>query len=123
MGARLKVDEDLPRQIAEMWNAHGHDAVTVPEQGWSGASDDVLWRHIQTEGRWLITADKGFADLRRYPPGAHAGVILLRTTEENRRSYSDLAAAALRRLNLVEIAGAVVVVTHRSIRIRRAPSA
>jgi predicted nuclease of predicted toxin-antitoxin system len=120
VGARFKVDEDLPRQIAEMLNANGHDARTVLEQGWKGASDDVLWRRIQAEGRCLITADKGFADLRRYPPGTHAGVMLMRSAEENRRSYEKLAATALTRLKFDEIAGAVVVVTHRGIRIRRA---
>jgi predicted nuclease of predicted toxin-antitoxin system len=122
VGARLKVDEDLPRQIAEALNARGHDARTVLEQGWNGASDDVLWRRIQAEGRWLVTADKGFADLRRYAPGCHAGVILLRSAEENRRSYLELAAIAFEQLNLEQIAGAVVVVTHRGIRIRRSPT-
>jgi predicted nuclease of predicted toxin-antitoxin system len=118
---RLKIDEDLPRQIADMLVARGHDAATVLSQGWQGASDDNLWPRIQGERRWLITADKGFADLRRHPPGSHAGVILLRAQEESRRAYLELAAIALERLELDENAGAVVVVTHRGVRIRRAP--
>lgn len=122
MGVRLKVDEDLPRQIADMLNALGRAAVTVLGQGWSGVSDDVLWRRIQAEGRWLITADKGFANLRKYSPGDHAGVILLRSAEESRRDYLDLAATALERVDLDEIPGAVVVITRRGIRIRRAPN-
>jgi predicted nuclease of predicted toxin-antitoxin system len=122
VGVRLKVDEDLPRQIADMLNALGHAAVTVLAQGWSGVSDDVLWRRIQAEGRWLITADKGFANLRKYSPGDHAGVILLRSAEESRRDYLDLAATALERVDLDEIPGAVVVITRRGIRIRRAPN-
>jgi uncharacterized protein (DUF433 family)/predicted nuclease of predicted toxin-antitoxin system len=122
VGVRLKVDEDLPRQIADMLNALGRAAVTVLGQGWSGVSDDVLWRRIQAEGRWLITADKGFANLRKYSPGDHAGVILLRSAEESRRDYLDLAATALERVDLDEIPGAVVVITRRGIRIRRAPN-
>lgn len=121
MSPRVKVDEDLPRQIADLLSARGHDAVTVPEQGWQGASDDVLWPRIQGERRWLITADKGFADLRRHPPGSHAGVILLRSQEESRRAHLELAAIALERLKLGVIAGAVVVVIYRGVRIRRAP--
>jgi hypothetical protein len=70
-----------------------------------------------------MTADKGFADLRQYPPGSHAGVILLRSQEESRRAYLELAAIALERLKLDELAGAVVVVTYRGVRIRRAPIA
>jgi predicted nuclease of predicted toxin-antitoxin system len=119
---RVKVDEDLPRQIADLLIARGHDAATVFGQGWQGTPDDLLWPLVQSEGRWLITADKGFSDLRRYPPGKHAGVILLRANEESRRAYLELAAIALDRLKLDEIPGAVVVVRHRGIRIRRAPT-
>jgi predicted nuclease of predicted toxin-antitoxin system len=123
VSVRVKVDEDLPRQIAGMMAAQGHDAVTVAAQGWQGAHDDDLWPRVQSEQRWLITADKGFADLRRHqPPGTHAGIILLRAPEENRRAYLELAAIALERLKLDEIPGAVVVATPGGIRIRRAPA-
>ena len=121
MIARVKIDEDLPRQIADLVADQGYDAATVVGQGWQGASDDELWPRVQDERRWLITADKGFADLRLHPPGSHAGVILLRAPEESRRAYLELAAIALDRLNLDDLAGAVVVVTYRGVRIRRAP--
>jgi predicted nuclease of predicted toxin-antitoxin system len=119
---RAKVDEDLPRQIAEILRTRGHDALTVADQGCEGTQDEDLRVRLQAERRWLITADEGFADLRRYPPGSHAGVMLLRSPEESRRGYVELAAMALERLDLDEIAGAVVVVTPRGLRIRRAPS-
>jgi predicted nuclease of predicted toxin-antitoxin system len=116
----MKVDEDLPRLIADTLNACGHDAATVLGQGMGGATDDLLWTHVQGEQRWLITADKGFADLRQHPPGSHAGVILLRPSEESRRAYTELATAAFEQLNLEQLVGAVVVVTDRGIRVRRA---
>jgi predicted nuclease of predicted toxin-antitoxin system len=119
--ARVKIDEDLPRQIADLAVSRGYDAATVMGQGWQGASDDELWPRVQDERRWLITADKGFADLRLHPAGSHAGVILLRASEESRRSYVELAAIALDQLRLDDLAGAVVVVTHRGVRVRRAP--
>jgi predicted nuclease of predicted toxin-antitoxin system len=119
--AHVKIDEDLPRQVADLVAARGYDVATVVGQGWQGVSDDELWPRVQDEGRWLITADKGFADLRLHPAGSHAGVILLRAPEESRRAYLELAAIALDRLELDNLAGAVVVVTYRSVRIRRAP--
>jgi predicted nuclease of predicted toxin-antitoxin system len=121
VSVKVKVDEDLPRQIADLLIAFGHDATTVVEQGWQGLSDEALWPRVQHEGRWLITADKGFADLRQHPPGSHAGVILLRAREESRRAYLELAASALDRIKLDDAAGAVVVVTDRGVRIRRVP--
>lgn len=122
MSVRSKIDEDVPRQIADLLNARGHDAATVVGQGWQGMPDEILWPRVQQESRWLITADKGFADLRQYPPGTHAGVILLRSQEESRRAYLELATMAIERLKLDEIAGAIVVVTYRGVRMRRAPA-
>lgn len=81
MPVRLKVDENLPTEIAELLNQHGCDAVMVRNQGWQGMADDDLWARVQREQRWLATADKEFADLRRYPPGSHAGLILLRSSD------------------------------------------
>ena len=56
MSARLKVDENLPSEIAELMNRHGCDALTVADQGWRGMADDELWGRFQAEGRWLAKA-------------------------------------------------------------------
>jgi len=101
-------------------NAHGYDAVTVRDPGWTGSADDDLWQRIQKEGRWLVTADKGFADVRLYPPGTHAGLVLLRANEEGLEQYLRLAVKAIERLPFEELSGAVVVISDRGIRIRRA---
>jgi hypothetical protein len=83
--------------------------------------DSELWRRIQVEGRWLVTADKELADVRRSPPGSHAGIILLRAAREGLDEYLQLAETAVQRVNLEQAAGAVIVVTDRGVRIRRAP--
>ena len=119
MAVRLKVDENLPRDITELMVGHGYDAVTVGDQGWQGMADDELWGRVRAEGRWFVTADKGFADLRRYPPGSHAGLILLRSSEESWANYLRLSGMVLERVKLSEAAGAVVVVTRRGIRVRQ----
>jgi len=121
MPARFKVDENLPDEIAELLRSRGHDAVTVVDQGWCGLPDDELWRRVQHEVRWLVTADKEFGDIRRYRPGTHAGVLLLRSRQEGLDDYIGLATEAVRRLDFDDASGGVVVVTDRGARIRRAP--
>ena len=37
---------------------------------------------IQKDERYLVTADKGFGDIRTYPPGTHHGILLLRPDED-----------------------------------------
>jgi predicted nuclease of predicted toxin-antitoxin system len=116
---KAKIDEDLPRQLADLLVTRGHDAKTVVEQGWQGQPDGIVWQRVQNEGRWLFTADKGFGDLRTYPPGSHAGVVLLRPFEESRRAYLQLTEIALEQIDFEKNVGATIVITYHGVRIRR----
>jgi predicted nuclease of predicted toxin-antitoxin system len=82
MPLKIKADEDLPGSVAVRLREAGYLAETVVEEGMGGTNDPALWRVVQAEGRFLITADKGFADVRKYPPGTHQGVLLLRPNED-----------------------------------------
>jgi len=58
---RVKVDEDLPRSVANLLRDKGHDGVTVVEQGMGGWSDERVWQVVQAEKRFLITHGLAFA--------------------------------------------------------------
>ena len=88
-------------------------------QGWQGLADEALWPLVQQEERWLVTADKGYTDLRVYPPGSHAGVLLFRLDEESQRGYLELTQTALDHLSFEELTGSIIVVIRRGIRIRK----
>ena len=91
MPLRVKVDEDLSEEVAAVFAAAGYVSDTVRTQAWGGLLDDELWVRVQAEGRWLITADKQFGDVRKYRPGRHTGVVLIRADNESRRRYLELA--------------------------------
>jgi hypothetical protein len=69
----------------------------------------------------LISSDKGFGDIRLYPPGAHAGVLVLRPDEDGIRPVIELAQKTLAQYRLDDLVGAIAVATPRGIRIRHAP--
>lgn len=117
---RIKVDEDLPMQVIRILRAKGHEAVGVVEQGMGGWKDPELWQAVQTEGRFLVTADKGFGDIRAYPPGTHQGVLLLRPDEDGIRPVLELLERVLEVYDLDALKGMVVVATPRGLRVRRA---
>jgi hypothetical protein len=85
----------------------------------AGSGREALWLRVQQEERWLVTADKGFAELRVYLPGGHAGILLFRLDEESRRGYLELTQTALDHLSFEELTGSIIVVTRRGIRIRK----
>ena len=116
---RIKVDEDLPRAAVHSLRTHGHEAASVVEQGMGGFKDLPLWSAVQAEQRFLVTADKGFGDIRSYPPGSHAGILLLRPDEAGIRPILELLGQILAGYNLEDLSGTVAVATPRGIRIRR----
>jgi predicted nuclease of predicted toxin-antitoxin system len=117
---RVKVDEDLPKAAVQMLQQRGYQALSVIEQGMGGAKDPELWQAVQAEGRFLVTADKGFGDIRTYPPGTHQGIMLLRPDQAGIGPVLDLLERVLMTYDLETLVGAIVVVTLRGIRIRRA---
>jgi predicted nuclease of predicted toxin-antitoxin system len=116
----VKVDEDLPKAAVQMLRRRGHEALGVVEQGMGGAKDPDLWQAVQAERRFLVTADKGFGDIRSYPPGTHQGILLLRPDQSGIRPVLDLLERVLTAYELEALVGTVVVVTPRGVRIRRA---
>ncbi len=116
---RVKVDEDLPKQATQLLRERGFDALSVIEQGMGGFKDAPLWSAVQSEQRFMVTADKGFGDIRLFPPGTHAGILVLRPDEPGIRPLLELLEEVLAGYDLAELSGAVAVASPRSIRIRR----
>ena len=116
---KIKVDEDLPKLAIGALVERGYQAEGVHEQGMSGWKDHQFWQAVQEEGRYLITADKGFADIRQYPPGLHGGVMLLRPDQDGIRPVLQLLDAVLAQYDLNMLVGTITVVTPRGVGVRR----
>jgi hypothetical protein len=69
----VKLDENLGRSHLELLRGHGYDADTVHAERLSGAPDATLWSRVVAEGRFLVTLDLDFSDVRRFQPGTHPG--------------------------------------------------
>lgn len=119
MPLAIKVDEDLPITLTATLNAAGHDASRVFDQRMGGWKDAQLWEAVQSEERFFITADKGFGDIRRYPPGTHGGVLVLRPDDDGIRPLLELITSVLTQYALEDLVGTLAVATPRGVRIRR----
>jgi predicted nuclease of predicted toxin-antitoxin system len=117
---KLKLDENLPHDLATALRAGGHDVHTVVDEQLAGESDPAVVAAATDEGRLLLTLDRGIGDLRRYPPGSHAGVLVLRPVAQDPKSILSLIQRLVRTHPLDELRGCVVVVEPRKVRIRRA---
>jgi predicted nuclease of predicted toxin-antitoxin system len=79
---KIKLDENMPQALAALLRSAGHDVATVAEEGLSGADDPPVLEKATLEGRLLMTFDKDFADIRHYPIGTHAGIVVFRLRDQ-----------------------------------------
>ena len=116
---KIKLDENLPHRLKVALAELGHAADTVVEEGIGGCDDQTLWKEAQRTGRFLITQDMDFADIKRFSPGSHHGVLLVRLRDPGREALLQYILSALKDAVLDDWAGCFVVLTENRIRIRR----
>jgi predicted nuclease of predicted toxin-antitoxin system len=115
---KFKLDENLPISSAAILTSAGHDVDTVTQEDLIGALDRDVVAAATTAGRILISLDRGLGDIRAYPPGSHAGIVVLRLTDQSAaaaiKAVSDLATLT----DPDTLAGAVAVLQRGLLRIR-----
>ena len=114
---RFKIDENLPPEAAMLLREAGPDALTVWDQGMQGATDRVLMDVCRQETRSLLTLDLDFADIRRYPPADHPGIIIFRLKTQARTHVLAVLGRMISILDAQSPAGQLWLVTEQGIRI------
>lgn len=116
---RLKLDENLPDDLTDELARRGHDVDTVLDEHLGGRKDAVVVRAATDENRMVITLDRGVGDIRNFPPGSHAGVVVLRPVRQDPVSIVDLLRRLLTAHDLAAFSRCVVVVEPHRVRVRR----
>lgn len=114
---RFKFDENIPADFRPEWLLM--DCDTVVQEGLSGADDETVFGAAQGANRFLITQDLDFSDIRRYLPGTHAGILLLRLRDPSRRQLVERLETIFRLEDVASWDKCFVVATESKIRVRR----
>ena len=116
---KFKLDENLPVSSAATLTSVGHDVDTVTQEGLIGAPDRDIVAAATEAGTDPDLPGPGLGDIRAYPPGSHAGIVVLRLTDQSAaaaiKAVSDLATLT----NPDSLAGAVAVLQRGLLRIHR----
>ena len=116
---KIKLDENLPGRAAQRLRDMGHDVDTVLEEDLGGQSDATVWKAAQSEGRFLITQDLDFSDMRRFAPGTHHGILLVRLDDLEQPRIAEFLDAWFSMAQAETWAGSFVVASSRKIRVVR----
>jgi predicted nuclease of predicted toxin-antitoxin system len=116
---RIKLDENLPASLVQTLVQLGHDADSVLQEGLQGSPDPDVWAAAQAAKRFLVTQDLDFSDVRRFAPGTHRGLLLVRLANPSRRVLRSYIESLFRAEDVEGWARCFVIATDTKIRVRR----
>ena len=117
---RFLIDEDMARSTAGVLREAGHLAEDVRDVGLRGHPDPDVYQYAQAQRAVIVTADKGFSNILQFPPGTHAGLIVVRVPEElPTREVNRELLRALQNLEGEDLAGLLIIVEVGRARVRR----
>ena len=116
---KLKLDENLSRHLKPVLTELGHDVLTAADENLLSRPDTEVATRATGEGRILLTLDIEFADLRKYPPGSHPGIVLFRPGALGPLSVNRFVERFARSTDLATLSGCVAVVEPHGVRVRQ----
>ena len=119
---RIKLDENLPSSLVGILSGFGHKTDTVEDEGVNGKPDEIVWERAQRDGRFLITQDLDFSDIRKFAPGTHHGILLIRMRDPSRRSLEERISSLFSMKESLSWEKGFIVATDLKIRATLAPA-
>jgi predicted nuclease of predicted toxin-antitoxin system len=116
-GFSVKLDEYLAQVHLHLLLARGYEADTVRGEGLSGSSDERLWTRVVADGRFLVTLDLDFSDIRRF----HPGILLIRAKKASAVAVLEVLRRVLDEQPLEDLKRFLAVADERVTRVRRPP--
>lgn len=110
-------DENISRFVIQSLAHAGHDVISVHDVGLTSADDEAIIQFGIMEERVIITHDRDFGGLLRYPTRKNSGVILIRLRRPSPQNVWQALHKALAALDEERIHGHVVVIEDSRIRV------
>jgi predicted nuclease of predicted toxin-antitoxin system len=118
---KLKLDENLPESLVAELAALGHNIDCVRQEGLAGQDDAGIWAAAQREGRFLLTQDLDFSDVRQFQPGTHHGLLLVRLPDAGAQTLIEQLVDVFKRERVEDWARCFVVLSDHKLRVISPP--
>ena len=100
---KLFANENLFDPIIDYLRSLGHDVLSIREAGLCGISDDEVYQLACKEKRVIITMDKDFSGMFRFPPKSCGGIIVVkiyrRTVNETLKIFKNITRVSKKKIS------------------------
>jgi len=117
---KFVVDEDMPRSTGINLRKHGYEVKDIRDYGLRGAEDEKVYEFAQREEAVILTGDRDFGNILRFPLGSHFGIVVAHFPNEMPNiEINRHLIGRFKDLSEDEFKGNLIVIDPRKIRIRR----
>lgn len=115
---KIFANENLFEPIINHLRKTGHDVLSVRE-GFSGITDDEVYKRACKEKMVIITMDKDFSRMFRFPPERCAGIIVVKIYKRTVEKTLELFKRHYAGISEKDISRNLVIITADGVRIHR----
>ncbi|MES3630575.1 MAG: DUF5615 family PIN-like protein [Longimonas sp.] len=118
---RFLADECTFTKTVRMMRAAGCTVYRVQDLGMAGAPDAEVYQTALDKEAVLVTTDRGFGDVRSYPPSSHHGIIVLHVSPDPGQVRAVHRTLVMLLQTETSFTGTLFIVDGRKYRKRRRP--
>ncbi|MFA4918776.1 MAG: DUF5615 family PIN-like protein [Thermodesulfovibrionales bacterium] len=116
---KMFANENLFEPIIDYLKAIGNDMLSIRDSGLSGISDDEVYQRACADKRVIITMDKDFSRMFRFPPENCGGIIVVKIYKRTVDETLLLFKKAYESIQGRDVVENLVIITPDGVRIRR----
>jgi predicted nuclease of predicted toxin-antitoxin system len=118
---KLLLDENVALSTADLCRDLGYDVLEVKREGLQGEEDEPLLALAVSQERVVLSFDKDFGNLIRFPLATHCGVIVIDLHDQRPSRVNERLRDVLPGLAEADLRQKLVIIRDGDVRIRSAP--
>ncbi|HHT9126864.1 MAG TPA: DUF5615 family PIN-like protein [Candidatus Brocadiia bacterium] len=116
---KIFANENLFEPIIDYLKKRGHDVLSIRDAGLSGISDDMVYQQACRDNMVIITMDKDFSRIFRFPPEKCGGIIVTKIYKRTVDETLSIFKKFYESIQEKDIHNNLVIITPEGVRIKR----
>jgi len=115
---KIIANENVYEPIIEFLKSEGHNVINIRRTSLSGATDDEIYEKAIKDKLIILTMDKDFSRIVRFPPERCGGIIVVKLYGMIVAKTTEIFKQHFKSLDEKKITGRLAIMTREGVRLR-----